>query len=388
MATKRDYYEILGIDKGASAEDIKKAYRKMAIKYHPDKNPDDPSAEDKFKEAAEAYDVLSDPDKKGRYDQYGHAGLGGAAGGGYGAGGPSMEDIFSQFGDIFGDDSPFGSFFGGQRGGGGARQRVRRGSDLRIKLKLNLQEIANGADKKIKVKRHVSCTTCGGNGSKNGTAVQTCSTCQGTGQTRKVVNTMLGQMVSTSTCHTCNGEGKIVTDRCETCFGEGRVLEEDVIPIKIPAGVAENMQLSVGGKGNVPPRGGVAGDLLIVVEEEEDADLKRDGNNVVYDLHVTFPDAALGTSVEVPTIDGRARITLEPGTQSGKILRLKGKGIKELNGYGRGDQLIHVNVWTPRTLSAEERSMLEKLKSSPNFQPRPNKSDKGFFEKMKDFFHG
>lgn len=388
MATKRDYYEILGVDKGASADDIKKAYRKMAIKYHPDKNPDDPSAEDKFKEAAEAYDVLSDANKKARYDQYGHAGLGGAAGGGYGAGGPSMDDIFSQFGDIFGDESPFGSFFNRGQGGGGQRQRVRRGSDLRIKLKLNLQEVANGAEKKIKVKRHVTCNTCGGNGSKNGTAVQTCTTCNGSGQTRKVVNTMLGQMVSTSTCQTCNGEGKIVTDRCETCFGEGRILEEDVIPIKIPAGVAEGIQLSVSGKGNVPPRGGVAGDLLIVVEEEEDADLKRDGHNVVFDLHVTFPDAALGTSVEVPTIDGRARITLEPGTQSGKILRLKGKGIKELNGYGRGDQLIHVNVWTPRTLSAEEKTMLEKLKNSPNFQPKPNKGDKGFFEKMKDFFHG
>ncbi|TAE25127.1 MAG: molecular chaperone DnaJ [Cytophagales bacterium] len=389
MATKRDYYEILGIDKSASADDIKKAYRKMAIKYHPDKNPDDPSAEDKFKEAAEAYDVLSDVNKKARYDQYGHAGMGGAAGGGYGAGGPSMDDIFSQFGDIFGEESPFGSFFNrGQGGGGGQRQRVRRGSDLRIKLKLNLQEIANGSEKKIKVKRHVTCNTCGGNGSKNGAAVQTCSTCQGTGQTRKVVNTMLGQMVSTSTCQTCNGEGKIVTDRCETCFGEGRVLEEDVIPIKIPAGVAEGIQLSVGGKGNVPPRGGVAGDLLIVVEEEEDVDLKRDGSNVVYDLHVTFPDAALGTSIEVPTIDGRARITLEPGTQSGKILRLKGKGIKELNGYGRGDQLIHVNVWTPRTLSSDERATLEKLRQSPNFQPKPNKGDKGFFEKMKDFFHG
>lgn len=387
MANKRDYYEVLGVDKSAAADEIKKAYRKMAIKYHPDKNPDDPTAEDKFKEAAEAYDVLSDDQKKTRYDQYGHAGMSGAAGG-YGAGGPSMDDIFSQFGDIFGgDDSPFGSFFG--RGGGGQqRQRVRRGSDLRIKLKLDLQEIANGVEKKIKVKRHVSCQTCGGNGSKNGTAVQTCQTCQGSGQTRKVVNTMLGQMVSTATCTTCNGEGKIVTDRCDVCHGEGRVLQEDVIPIKIPAGVAEGIQLSVGGRGNVPPRGGVAGDLLIVVEEEEDEDLKRDGTNVVFDLYVNFVDAVLGTSVEVPTIDGRARITLEPGTQSGKILRLKGKGIKELNGYGRGDQLIHVNVWTPKSVSSEERTILEKLRSSPNFQPKPNKSDKGFFEKMKDFFHG
>ncbi len=385
---KRDYYEILGIDKSASADDIKKAYRKMAIKYHPDKNPDDPTAEDKFKEAAEAYDALSDPQKKARYDQFGHAGMGGAAGGNYGPGGPSMDDIFSQFGDIFGDDNPFGNFFNRGGGGAGQRQRVRRGSDLRIKLKLDLQEIANGADKKIKVKRHVTCDTCGGNGSKNGTAVQTCTTCNGSGQTRKVVNTMLGQMVSTNTCPTCNGDGKIISDRCDVCFGEGRLLQEDVIPLKIPAGVAEGMQLSVQGKGNVPPRGGVAGDLLIVVEEEEDDDLKRDGSNVVFDLYVNFVDAALGTSAEVPTIDGRARITLEPGTQSGKILRLKGKGIKELNGYGRGDQLIHINVWTPKILSAEERGMLERLRVSPNFQPKPNKSDKGFFEKMKDFFHG
>jgi molecular chaperone DnaJ len=385
MAQKRDYYEVLGIDKKASADDVKKAYRKMAIKYHPDKNPDDPTAEDKFKEAAEAYDVLSDDQKRARYDQFGHQGMNSGPGG---YGGPNMDDIFSQFGDIFGNDSPFGSFFNGGGGGGQQRQRVRRGTDLRIKLKLDLQEVANGTEKKIKVKRHVSCNTCGGNGSKNGTAVRTCQTCQGTGQTRKVVNTMLGQMVSTATCPTCNGEGKLVTDRCDVCHGEGRVLQEDVIPIKIPAGVAEGIQLSVGGKGNVPPRGGVAGDLLIVVEEQEDEDLKRDGTNVVYDLYVNFVDAVLGTSVEVPTIDGRARITLEAGTQSGKILRLKGKGIKELNGYGRGDQLIHVNVWTPKALSADERTTLERLRSSPNFQPKPNKNEKGFFEKMKDFFQG
>jgi len=383
MATKRDYYEVLGIDKNASPEDIKKAYRKMAIKYHPDKNQGDPTAEDKFKEAAEAYEVLSDPQKKARYDQFGHAGMGGAAG----AGGASMEDIFSQFGDIFGDESPFGSFFG-RAGGQQQGRRVRRGSDLRIKLKLDLQEIANGVEKKIKVKRHVTCTTCSGNGSKNGTAVTTCTTCNGSGQVRKVVNTMLGQMVSSSTCPTCNGEGKIVSERCDVCFGEGRVLQEDVIPIKVPAGVAEGMQLSVQSRGNVPPRGGVAGDLLIVIEEEEDEFLKRDGNNVVFDLHVNFVDATLGTSVEVPTIDGRARITLEPGTQGGKILRLKGKGIKELNGYGRGDQLVHVNIWTPKALSADERTILEKLRNSPNFQPKPGKNEKGFFEKMKDFFHG
>ena len=382
MATKRDYYEVLGVDKNASSEDIKKAYRKMAIKYHPDKNQGDPTAEDKFKEAAEAYEVLSDAQKKARYDQFGHAGMGGAAG----AGGASMDDIFSQFGDIFGDENPFGSFFG-RSGGQQQGRRVRRGSDLRIKLKLDLQEVAEGVEKKIKVKRHVTCNTCGGNGSKGGTAVTTCTTCSGSGQVRKVVNTMLGQMVSSSTCPTCNGEGKIISERCDVCFGEGRVLQEDIIPIKVPAGVAEGIQLSVQGRGNVPPRGGVAGDLLIVVEEEEDEFLKRDGNNVVFDLHINFVDATLGTSVEVPTIDGRARITLEPGTQGGKILRLKGKGIKELNGYGRGDQLVHVNIWTPKVLSADERATLEKLRNSPNFQPKPGKNEKGFFEKMKDFFH-
>jgi molecular chaperone DnaJ len=270
------------------------------------------------------------------------------------------------------------------RGGG---RRVRKGSDLRIKLKLDLREIADGADKKIKVKRHVTCNTCGGNGSKNGASLRTCQSCQGNGQVRKVVNTMLGQMVSSSTCPTCNGEGKIVTDRCDVCAGEGRSLQDDVISIKVPAGVAEGMQLSMGGKGNVPPRGGVAGDLLIVIEEEEDLHLKRDGNNLVYDLHISFIDAALGTSLEVPTIDGKARITLEPGTQGGKILRLKGKGIKELNGYGRGDELIHVNIWTPKHLSSEERNTLEKLRNAPNFQPKPTHGEKSFFEKMKDFFH-
>jgi molecular chaperone DnaJ len=298
---KRDYYEVLGVSKTASPDDIKKAYRKIAIKFHPDKNPDDPSAEDKFKEAAEAYEVLSNPDKKQRYDQFGHQGVNG---GGYG-GGMNMEDIFSQFGDIFGGSgSPFESFFGGGAGGG---RRVRKGSNLRIKLKLDLQEIANGAEKKIKVKRHVTCDTCGGNGAKNGASLKTCTTCSGTGQQRKVVNTMLGQMVSTTTCGTCNGEGKIVTDRCDVCFGEGRVLQEEVIPIKIPAGVSEGMQLSMSGKGNVPPRGGVPGDLLIVVEEEEDPILKRDGQNIIYDLYVNFADAALGTTVEVPTIEGKVK---------------------------------------------------------------------------------
>ncbi|MCU0340973.1 MAG: molecular chaperone DnaJ, partial [Spirosomaceae bacterium] len=343
MSQKRDFYEILGVGKSATEDEIKKAYRQMAIKYHPDKNPGDATAEEKFKEAAEAYSVLSDAQKRAQYDRFGHAGMGGAGGFG-GAQGFDMNDIFSQFGDIFGDSSPFGDIFG--RSGGGSGRRVRRGSDLRIKLKLNLQEVAEGVEKKIKVKRHVSCNTCGGNGAKNGTALKTCHTCNGTGQTRKVVQTMLGQMVSTNTCPTCNGEGKIISDRCDVCAGEGRLLEDDLISIKVPGGVAEGMQLSMSGKGNVPPRGGVAGDLLILVEEEEHELLKRDGNNLVFDLYLNFADAALGTNIEVPTLDGKARVPIEAGTQSGKILRLKGKGIKELNGYGRGDQLVHVNVWT------------------------------------------
>ncbi len=388
MAQKRDFYEVLGVDRKSAAEDIKKAYRKLAIKFHPDKNPDDPTAEDKFKEAAEAYSILSDDAKRKRYDQFGHAGMGGgsagAGAGGFG-GGFTMEDIFSQFGDIFGNGggSPFGDMFGGQ--GGGRRQR--RGSDLRIKLKLDLNEVANGAEKKIKVKRHVTCDTCGGNGAKHGTALTTCTTCQGNGQVRKVVNTMLGQMVSSSTCTTCNGDGKIISDRCEVCAGEGRLMQDDLITLNIPGGVGDGMQLSMSGKGNVPQRGGAPGDLLIVIEEEENEHLKRDGNNVVFDMHLSFVDAALGTSTEIPTIDGKARITIEPGTQAGKILRLKGKGIKDLNGYARGDQLVHVNVWTPQQLSSEERSTLETLRDSPNFQPKPGKNEKGFFDKMKDFFH-
>ena len=383
---KRDYYEVLEVTKSASEDEIKKAYRKMAIKFHPDKNQGDKAAEEKFKEAAEAYEVLSDTQKKARYDRFGHAGMGGAAGGGggYGGQGMNMEDIFSQFGDIFGGgESPFGSMFGGGR----QQTRQRKGTDLRIKLKLDLEEIANGVEKKIKVKRHVSCKVCGGNGAKNGTELSTCGTCNGAGQVRRVQQTMLGQMVTTATCPTCNGEGKQIKTRCEVCFGEGRTLEEEIIPIKIPAGVAEGMQLSMSGKGNVPPRGGIAGDLLIVIEEEADELLHRDGNNVIFDLYLNFADAALGTSVEVPTIGGKAKITIEAGTQAGKILRLKGKGIKELNGYGVGDELIHVNVWTPKSLSKEETDMLEKLRSSPNFQPKPSKSDKNFFEKMKDFFN-
>ncbi len=379
--SKRDYYEILGVSKSATADEIKKAYRKVAIKFHPDKNPDDPTAEDKFKEAAEAYEVLSNPEKRQRYDRFGHQGVNG---GGFG-GGMNMEDIFSQFGDIFGGGgNPFESFFGG--GGGRGQAKRRKGPNLRIKLKLTLEEVANGVEKKIKVKRHVTCKVCDGNGAKNGTSLQTCSTCGGSGQVRKVMNTMLGQMVSSSTCPNCRGEGKIVTDTCDTCKGDGRMMEEEVIPIKIPAGVSEGMQLSMSGKGNVPIRGGIPGDLLIVIEEEEHEVLKREGNNVVYDLYISFADAALGTSAEVPTIDGMVKIKIEPATQSGKILRLRGKGIQDINGYGRGDQLIHVNIWTPKQLTKEERAILEGLRNSPNFVPNPGKNEKGFFDKMKEFF--
>ncbi|WP_347159773.1 molecular chaperone DnaJ [Pontibacter chitinilyticus] len=380
---KRDYYEVLGVSKSASQEEIKKSYRKIAIKFHPDKNPDDPTAEDKFKEAAEAYEVLSDEQKRQRYDQFGHQGLNGGFGGG---GGMNMEDIFSQFGDIFGGGggSPFESFFGGARSGGG--RRTRKGSNLRIKLKLNLEEVANGVEKKIKVKRYVACAACGGNGAKNGTDMQTCNTCQGSGQVRQVVNTMLGQMVSTTTCPTCNGEGRIVTHNCEVCHGTGREQQEEVISINVPAGVMDGMQLSMGGKGNVPERGGVPGDLLIQIEEEPHPTLKRDGNNVIFDQYISFVDAALGADIEVPTISGKVKITIKPGTQSGEIFRLRGKGIKDLNGYGKGDQLIHINVWTPKTLNNEERSLLEGLRESDNFAPHPGKSDKGFFEKVKDYF--
>ncbi len=378
---KRDYYEILGVSRNASPEEIKKAYRKTAIKFHPDKNPDNPEAEDQFKEAAEAYEVLGDAEKRQRYDQFGHDGVRGGAGG-FGGGGISIDDFFSQFGDIFGGSgSPFESFFGG-----GRSSRQRRGSNLRIKLKLSLDEIAHGVEKKIKVKRYSTCDACGGNGAKNGTALRTCPTCNGTGQIRKVVNTMLGQMVSTNTCPNCNGEGKLVDQRCENCNGEGRILNEEVITVKIPEGVGEGMQLSMSGKGNVPKRGGVPGDLLIVIEEKEDEELKRDGTNIVYDLHISFMDAALGTSVEVPTIDGKVKIKIDSGTQSGKILRLRGKGIQDINGYGKGDQLIHVNIWTPKNLTSEEKRTLESLRESPNFQPQPGKGDKSFFERMKEFF--
>jgi molecular chaperone DnaJ len=380
MAQKRDYYELLGVGKNASEDELKKAYRKLAIQYHPDKNPGDKAAEEKFKEVAEAYGVLSDAQKRQRYDQFGHQGVNGAGGGGQSV---NMEDIFSQFGDVFGNDSPFGSFFGGGRRG----QQMRKGSDLRIKLKLDLEEIANGVEKKIKVKRYVSCNSCTGNGSKHGSSLKNCATCNGQGQVRRVVNTMLGQMASTSPCPTCQGEGKVVTERCDVCFGEGRQLNEDLLSIKIPAGVGEGMQLSMTGKGNVPTRGGMAGDLLIVIEEEEHPELKRDGTNIHFDLRMNFADAALGKDIEIPTVGGKVKIVIKAGTQSGEILRLKGKGLKEINSYGVGDQLVHVSLFTPTSFNSEERAILEKLRDLPNFQPKADKNERNIFDKMKDFFH-
>ncbi len=384
--SKRDYYDVLGVAKNASVDEIKKAYRKLAIKYHPDKNPNDKAAEDKFKEAAEAYEVLSNPEKKQRYDQFGHAGVGGAAGGGgFSGGSMNMEDIFSQFGDIFGGGSPFESFFGGGGRQSGGR-RVAKGSNLRIKVKLTLEEIAHGVEKKIKVNKQIVCKTCDGTGAKDRSSVSTCKTCGGSGSVRKVTNTILGQMQTTATCPTCHGSGQQITAKCNVCHGEGTVRGEETISINIPAGVSEGMQLSMSGKGNAAPNGGIPGDLIILIEELPHETLKRDGNNIIYDLHVSFIDAVLGTSVEVPTIDGRAKIKVEPGTQSGKLLRLKGKGIPEVNSYHRGDEIIHVNIWTPKALNTEERALLEKLKDSPNFKPQPGKNDKSFFEKMKEYF--
>jgi molecular chaperone DnaJ len=376
---KRDYYEVLGLSKNAGEADIKKAYRQMAIKFHPDKNPGDPKAEEKFKEAAEAYEMLSDPNKKARYDQYGHAGTSGQ--GGYGGGGMNMDDIFSNFGDVFGNDggSPFDSFFGGGRGGrssGGGRGV--RGSNIRLKVKLTLQEIATGVEKKLKFGRLVMA---------EGLSFETCGTCKGSGQVRRVTNTFLGQMATTSACPTCQGTGRIMGKRPAGSNADGLVNKEEVVSVNIPAGVANGMQLSMSGKGNAGPMGGPAGDLIILIEEAEDLILKRDGNNIVFDLYINFADVALGTQVEVPTVDGKVKLKVDAGTQAGKILRLRGKGLPELNTNFKGDQLIHINVWTPQKLSNEEKEILEKLREAENFKPKPNANDKGFFDRMREFFN-
>ena len=379
---KRDYYEVLGVSKGASAEEIKKAFRKKAIQYHPDKNPGDKASEEKFKEAAEAYEVLSSAEKKQRYDQFGHAGVGGQSGFGGGGNSRSMDDIFSMFGDIFGGG---GGGFGGFSSGGRS-QRVNRGSNLRVKVTLDLSEIAHGAEKKLKVKKYVTCTTCHGSGAKGSGGHSTCSSCRGAGQVTQISNTFLGQMQTTSTCPTCGGDGKVITQKCDSCYGEGIVQGEDVITVKIPAGVAEGMQLSLEGKGNAARRGGMPGDLLILVAEEEHPELTRDENDLIYNLYLSFPDISLGVTTEIPTIDGKVKVKVESGTQPEKILRLRGKGLPDVNGYGKGDLLVKIHAWVPQKLSTEERKTLEKLQQSPNFVSPQEQGDKGFFDKVKDMF--
>ena len=384
MSTKRDYYEILGVAKTAAEAEIKKAYRKKAIQFHPDKNPGNKEAEEHFKEAAEAYEILSHSEKRQRYDQYGHAGVGSAASGGGGFGGDfSMEDIFSQFGDIFGGH--FGGGFGGFGGSSRGGQRVNRGSNLRVKVKLNLQEIAKGAEKKIKVRKAVNCTYCGGTGAESGSAYSTCSTCRGTGAVTRVTNTILGRMQTQSVCPDCQGEGKIITKKCTHCNGEGVSTQEEVININIPAGVAEGMQLSMSGKGNAARRGGSAGDLLIVIEEEVHPELLRDENDLVYNLLLSFPTAALGGTVEIPTIDGRVKVKIDPGTQPGKVLRLRGKGLPTVNQYGIGDLLVNISVYVPENLSKEERKTFEKMEESENFKTSPTLS-KRMFERFRNLF--
>lgn len=387
MATKRDYYEVLEVPKTATAEEIKKAYRKKAIQYHPDKNPDDKSAEEKFKEAAEAYEILGNEDKRKRYDQFGHAGVGSAASGGYG-GGMTMDDIFSQFGDIFGGHfgGNFGSHFGfGGFGGFGGEQRVNRGSDLRVKVKLSLKEIATGVEKKIRVKKYIACSHCNGTGAENSKSYSTCSTCRGTGHITRVTNTILGQMQTTSVCSTCGGEGKIITKKCPHCTGEGIIRDEEVISLNIPAGVAEGMQLSLNGKGNAARRGGVNGDLLVVVEEEPHPELIRDQNDLIYNLLLSFPTAAIGGMVEIPTLDGKAKVKIDPGTQSGKVLRLRNKGLPSVSSYGTGDLLVNIAVYIPENLTKEQKEILTGMENSPNFQPTESVKAK-IFNRFRNIF--
>lgn len=380
--SKRDYYEVLGVSKDAAADEIKKAYRKKAIQFHPDKNPGDKASEEKFKEAAEAYEILSSPEKKQRYDQYGHAGMGNQ--GGFGGHNMTMEDIFSSFGDIFGGGG-FGGF--GNFGGGGSRgQRVNRGSNLRIKVTLNLSEVANGCEKKLKVKKYISCDVCHGSGAKGSSGHTNCSTCKGSGQVTRISNSIFGQIQQSSACPTCNGEGKIINHKCENCYGEGIVQGEEVVTIKIPAGVGEGMQLSVGGKGNAARRGGVPGDLLVLIAEEEHPELIRDENDLIFNLFLSFPDLALGLTAEIPTIDGKVKVKIEPGTQPEKILRLRGKGIPDVNGYGKGDLLVKIHAWVPQRLTSEEKKQLEKLQQLPNFQVPDESKERNFFDRVKGMF--
>lgn len=384
---KRDYYEVLGVEKNATADQIKKAYRRKAIEYHPDKNPGNKEAEDKFKEAAEAYEVLSNPDKRARYDQFGHAGMSGAAGnggpfGGF-SGGMSMDDIFSMFGDIFGGHSGFGGGFGG--GYSSNQQRRFRGADLRVKVKLNLKEISTGVEKKFKLKKYVQCSHCHGTGAEGNSGTETCPTCNGTGSVIRNQQTILGTMQTRVTCSTCGGEGKIIKEKCKECSGEGIVYGEEVVTVKIPAGVAEGMQLTMSGKGNAGKHNGISGDLLILIEEETDKDLIRDEDDLIYNLLLSFPTAALGGAVEIPTVDGKVKVKIEPGTQPGKVLRIRGKGLPSVNGYGTGDLLVNISIYVPETLSKDEKKALEKMEDSDNFKPNTSIKEK-IFRKFKSLF--
>lgn len=383
MAEKRDYYEVLGVERNADADTIKKAYRKAAIKYHPDKNPGDKEAEEKFKEAAEAYDVLSNEDKRARYDRFGHAGMGGAAGGGAGfggfGGGFSMEDIFEQFGDIF----------GGAFGGGRSRsrsERMNRGSDIRVTVKLTLQEIAEGVTKKLKINKTVACDKCGGTGAKDSSSYDTCSTCNGSGYVVTVQNSFFGRMQTQSVCPTCGGTGRVIKHKCDKCGGEGVERGSEVVEVKIPAGVGDGMALTVRGKGNAARNGGVSGDLLVVISEEYNPQLVRDGNDLIHNLNITVTTAILGGEVEVPTIDGKARIKIAPGTHAGKVLRLRGKGLPDVNGYGRGDIMVVVDITIPDSLTKEERELVEKLSEQPHFKRAEGVESQNIFERMKNFF--
>jgi molecular chaperone DnaJ len=384
---KRDYYEVLEVTKDSTPDEIKKSYRKKAIQYHPDKNPGDKEAEEKFKEAAEAYDVLSNPEKRARYDQFGHAGMSGAAGNGGPFGeGMSMDDIFSMFGDIFGGrGGGFGGFSGFGGFGGGQQQRRFRGSDLRVKVKLNLKEISTGAEKKFKLKKYVVCNHCHGSGAEGSSGSKTCPTCKGSGSVIRNQQTILGTMQTRTTCPTCNGEGTIIKNKCKVCGGDGIVQGEEVVSVNIPAGVAEGMQLSMGGKGNAGKHNGVPGDLIIQVQEEPHPELIRDDNDLIYNLLLSFPVAALGGTVEIPTIDGRVKVKIDPGTQPGKVLRLRGKGLPRVNGYGVGDLLVNISIYVPETLNKEERSTLEKFEFADNFKPSSSAKEK-IFKKFRNFF--
>ena len=385
---KRDYYEVLGVDKSASADEIKKAYRKLAVKYHPDKNPGDKEAEEKFKEAAEAYSILSDADKKAKYDQFGHAGVDGAGpdfSGGFGNLNDILNDLFGgAFGGGFGGFSGFGGFGGGR---GGQQQRVYRGRDIRVRVKLTLEEIAKGVEKEISIEKSVPCPDCGGRGAKNNSDVRTCSACNGTGQVQRVVNSFLGQTVTYSTCQQCGGEGKVITNPCRNCGGSGLVRKRETIRVKIPAGVEAGMQLTIQGEGHAAKNNGINGDLLVVIEEQEHPNLKRDGNNLYYTKIISMPDAILGAEVEIPCLDGPYKIKVDAGTQSGTVVRLKNKGLPTVNGYGgTGDLYVKFAVWIPKKLDREDKAVIESLRDKDAFKPNPTKEDRSFFDKLKDLF--